>query len=143
MRISDWSSDVCSSDRLLLDGDKSAPGGEQAAPASPDAEAAPPSTIEMSADRIKTAEIGLFTVGDAGFGSEIIAQGSVEAPPRGLAVLTAGADGRITRIYKHIGDPVARGERVQKTASRDAAPRSGDLRTASDPAATPQTHKQH
>jgi cobalt-zinc-cadmium efflux system membrane fusion protein len=115
---------------LLMDGDKSAPGGEQAAPASPDAEAAPPSTIEMSADRIKTAEIGLFKVGDAGFGSEIIAQGSVEAPPSGLAVLTAGADGRITRIYKQIGDPVARGERVATIESREAATISGDLRAA-------------
>src|SRR3546814_12173269 len=76
------------------------------------------------------AEIGLFKVGDAGFGSEIIAQGSVEAPPSGLAVLTAGADGRITRIYKQIGDPVARGERVATIESREAATISGDLRAA-------------
>src|SRR3546814_8630224 len=133
MRISDWSSDVCSSDLpcggrspartpggngtmkdftamnrkylaaaaaivlvaggtgyLLMDGDESAPGGEQAAAPSSATEAAPPSRIEMSADRIKMAEIGRFKVGDAGLGSEIIAQGSVEAPPSGLAVLTAG-----------------------------------------------------
>src|SRR3546814_12584027 len=88
----------------------------------------PPSRIEMSADRIKMAEIGLFKVGDAGFGSEIIAQGSVEAPPSGLAVLTAGADGRITRIYKQIGDPVARGERVATIESSEAAQLSGHLR---------------
>src|SRR3546814_19354297 len=68
---------------LLMDGDESAPGGEQAAAPSSATEAAPPSRIEMSADRIKMAEIGLFKVGDAGFGSEIIAQGSVEAPPSG------------------------------------------------------------
>src|SRR3546814_5697395 len=55
---------------LLMDGDESAPGGEQAAAPSSATEAAPPSRIEMSADRIKIAEIGLFQVGDAGFGSE-------------------------------------------------------------------------
>src|SRR3546814_7113650 len=82
---------------LLMDGDESAPGGEQAAAPSSATEAAPPSRIEMSADRIKMPEIGLFKVGDAGFGSEIIAQGAVEAPPSGLAVLTAGPDVRITR----------------------------------------------
>src|SRR3546814_12752857 len=74
----------------------------------------PPSRIEMSADRIKMAEIGLFKVGDAGFGSEIIAQGSVAAPPSGLAVLTAGADGRVTRNSNQIGDPVARGDRSEE-----------------------------
>src|SRR3546814_11347099 len=110
--------------------DESAPGGEQAAAPSSATEAAPPSRIEMSADRIKMAEIGLFKVGDAGFGSEIIAQGSVEAPPSGLAVLTAGADGRIPRLYKQIGDPVARGERVATIASREAETLSGDRRSA-------------
>src|SRR3546814_3512866 len=53
---------------LLMDVDESAPGGEQAAAPSSATEAAPPSRIEMSADRIKMAEIGLFKVGDAGFG---------------------------------------------------------------------------
>src|SRR3546814_11713807 len=101
--------------------DESAPGGEQAAAPSSATEAAPPSRIEMSADRIKMAEIGLFKVGDAGFGSEIIAQGSVEAPPSGLAVLTAGADGRITRTYKQNGDPVAHGESVATNQSRGEA----------------------
>lgn len=86
--------------------------------------------IAIDDARIKAAGIGLFTVGDAGFGSEIIAQGAVEAPPSGLAVLTAGADGRVTRISKQIGDAVGRGETIATIESRDAATISGSLRAA-------------
>lgn len=114
---------------LLMDNGEGAPAVEQGAP-SPAEEAAPPSSIGMSAERIKMAEIGLFKVGAAGFGSEIIAQGSIEAPPTGLAVLTAGAGGRVVRISKQIGDPVARGERVATIESREAASISADLRAA-------------
>ncbi|MGN6622333.1 MAG: efflux RND transporter periplasmic adaptor subunit, partial [Sphingomonas sp.] len=92
--------------------------------------AATPESIPMDAARIKAAEIGLYKVGDGGFGSQVIAQGAIEAPPSGHAVLTAGADGRVTRITKQIGDAVARGETIATIESRDAASISGSLRAA-------------
>ena len=70
--------------------------------------AAPPNSIAMDAARIKAADIGLYRFDDGGFGAQVIAHGAIEAPPSGLAVLTAGADGRVTRITKQIGDAVAK-----------------------------------
>lgn len=87
-------------------------------------------TLVMTADRIKSAEIVLHTVSDTPFGSEIVAQGSVVAPPSGLAVLTAGADGRVTRITKQLGDAVARGESIATIESREAAGISADVASA-------------
>lgn len=102
------------------------------AASAPASDAAPrtPSVIAMDDARIKAADIGLYRIDDGGFGSQVIAQGAIEAPPSGLAVLTAGADGRVTRITKQIGDAVARGETIATIESRDAASISGSLRAA-------------
>lgn len=105
-------------------------GGQSGATAEQSAEAAQPQQIEMDAARISAAEIQLLRVAETPFGAEIVAQGAVTAPPTGLAVLTAGADGRITRISKQLGDPVGRGEGIATIESRDAAAISGDLRSA-------------
>jgi membrane fusion protein, heavy metal efflux system len=55
------------------------------------------------------------------FGSEILAQATVAAPPEGRSSLTARADGAVTRIFKRLGDPVGAGETVALLESRDAA----------------------
>ena len=113
----------------LLAGDDSTPDTMVATEAAPEAPTGP-DRVAMTADRIKAAEIALVEVGGGAFGSEIVAQGAIESPPSGMAVLTAGAEGRITRITKQIGDAVGRGETIARIESRDAANLSGDLSTA-------------
>lgn len=77
--------------------------------------------VEMTPARLATAGIATETVSAGSLGAEIIAQASVTAPPEGRAILTARADGAVTRIYKRLGDPVSAGETVALLESRDAA----------------------
>src|SRR3546814_17318092 len=91
MRISDWSSDVCSSD-LAADTQS----GEKA---EEDAEAHADS-LPMTADAIRAADIAVEAVRTGGLGSEIIAQATVAAAPNGEAIVTARAGGAAPRVYK-------------------------------------------
>ena len=96
-----------------------------AAPAAASAEAEEEGHVEgqilMDAVRAKDAGIMTETVQAGGLGSEILAQGIVAATPDGEAVLTARADGAITRIHRRLGDAVGAGEAVAVIESRDAA----------------------
>ena len=86
--------------------------------------------VALSAIQITSAGIELLTVGESSTGAEVIAQGTVASTPNGLAVLTAGAAGRVTAIDKRLGDPVRRGERIAALESRDAASITADSATA-------------
>lgn len=96
-----------------------------AAPAAASAEAEEEGHVEgqilMDAARANDAGIMTETVQAGGLGSEILAQGIVAATPDGEAVLTARADGAITRIHRRLGDAVGAGEAVAVIESRDAA----------------------
>ena len=86
--------------------------------------------IEMDAARAKAAGIVTEVTQAGGLGSEIIAQGVVAAAPDGEAVLTARADGAITRITKRLGDSVAAGEAIAYLESRDASTIAAERSTA-------------
>ena len=86
--------------------------------------------VAISASQITSAGIELLNVGETSTGAELIAQGTVASTPNGLAVLTAGAAGRVTAIDKRLGDPVRRGERIAALESRDAASITADSATA-------------
>ncbi len=86
--------------------------------------------IEMDGARAKSAGIVTEVTQAGGLGSEIIAQGVVAAAPDGEAVLTARADGAITRITKRLGDSVAAGEAIAYLESRDASTISAERSTA-------------
>jgi cobalt-zinc-cadmium efflux system membrane fusion protein len=77
--------------------------------------------ILMDEARAKAAGIITETIRSGGLGAEIIAQGVVAAAPDGEAVLTARADGAITRISKRLGDSVSAGESIASLESRDAS----------------------
>lgn len=77
--------------------------------------------ILMDEARAKGAGIVTETIGAGGLGSEILAQGVVASTPEGEAVLTARADGAITRIHRRLGDAVRAGDTVAVMESRDAA----------------------
>ena len=86
--------------------------------------------IEIDAARAKAAGIVTEITQAGGLGAEIIAQGVVAAAPDGEAVLTARADGAITRITKRLGDSVAAGEAIAYLESRDASAIAAERSTA-------------
>lgn len=86
--------------------------------------------IEMDDARAKAAGIVTEVTQAGGLGAEIIAQGVVAAAPDGEAVLTARAEGTITRITKRLGDSVAAGETIAWLESRDASAIAAERSTA-------------
>ncbi|WP_428630630.1 efflux RND transporter periplasmic adaptor subunit [Sphingopyxis sp.] len=92
-----------------------------AAPAEKEEEGHVEGQILMDEARAKGAGIVTETIQSGGLGSEILAQGIVAATPEGEAVLTARADGAITRINRRLGDYVQAGDTVAVMESRDAA----------------------
>jgi cobalt-zinc-cadmium efflux system membrane fusion protein len=70
-----------------------------------------PSSLAITPEAIKAAEIGVEPINAGGLGSEIISQ----------ATVTARAGGAVTRLFKRLGDPVSAGETIAIVQSRDAA----------------------
>ncbi|MCC6478733.1 MAG: efflux RND transporter periplasmic adaptor subunit [Sphingomonadaceae bacterium] len=91
----------------------------------------PEGFVEMDDARAKAAGIATETTQAGGLGAEIIAQGVVAAAPDGEAVLTARADGAITRITKRLGDSVKAGETIAYLESRDAGTIAAERSSAS------------
>ena len=81
----------------------------------------PPGFVEMTPARLAASGVQTTRIEAGSLGAEIIAQATVTAPPEGEALVTARADGAVTRINKRLGDPVAAGETVALLESRDAA----------------------
>ncbi len=86
--------------------------------------------VELTDEQVSASQIDIVTAEVSSLGAEIIAQGSVATSPQGQAVLSAGAEGRVTRIQKRLGDPVRRGEAVATIDSREAAAISADVTSA-------------
>jgi membrane fusion protein, heavy metal efflux system len=86
--------------------------------------------VRLTDEQISTSEIEIIEVEASSLDAEIIAQGSVTPSPQGQAVLSAGAEGRVTRINKRLGDAVRRGETVATVESREAAAISSDVAAA-------------
>jgi len=96
-----------------------------------DSAEAPPSSLAMTDEAIRAADIAVEAVRSGGLGSEIPAQATVTAAPNGEAIVTARAGGAVTRVFKRLGDPVKAGEGLAVVQSRDAAQIAAD-RTAAD-----------
>lgn len=86
--------------------------------------------VELTDEQVKASQLDIVTAQVSSLGAEIIAQGSVATSPQGQALLSAGAEGRVTRIQKRLGDPVRRGETVATIESREAAAISADVTSA-------------
>ena len=91
----------------------------------------PEGFVAMDDARAKAAGIATEAIQAGGLGAEIIAQGVVAAAPGGEAVLTARADGALTRIVKQLGDSVSAGETVAYLESRDAGTIAAERSSAS------------
>lgn len=85
------------------------------------AEAPIPAGVTITGPEIVTSQIKVEAVGAGGVDARILAPGTVTAAPDGQAVLTAGAAGTVTRIFKRLGESVRAGETVATLVSRDAA----------------------
>lgn len=86
--------------------------------------------LRLTEEQISTSDIEIISVEAGSLDAEIIAQGSVAPSPQGQAVLSAGAEGRVTRINKRLGDAVRRGDTVATIESREAAAISSDVAAA-------------
>lgn len=77
--------------------------------------------IPMTPERLAASGIRVEQVQPGLLATDVIAQATVTAPPEGLALISAPAGGRVSRILKRLGDPVGRGETVVLLESREAS----------------------
>lgn len=104
-----------------------------AAPASVAEEAhdeASADTVAIDAAGIAASQIGVAPAATGALDAILTAAATVASPPDAQAVLTAGADGTVTRIFKRVGDPVRRGETIALIESRDASSIAADRAAA-------------
>ncbi|MEY2927927.1 MAG: hypothetical protein RL367_2404 [Pseudomonadota bacterium] len=92
---------------------------------------ADPDSVTITADGIKTSDIGVAPASAGNVAEIILASATIEATPDAQAVLTARAPGTVTRIFKRIGDRVGAGETVALVESRDASAIVADRGAAS------------
>ena len=109
-------------DRLLF---RSAP-----PPATTEEAEEAPSSLKLDAARIREAGIVVEAAVGGNLGAEILAPASVAAQPGGAAVLTAHAEGVVSRLNKRLGDPVKAGEVLALVDSKDAAQIASDRASA-------------
>jgi len=83
--------------------------------------AAPSDVVAITAEGIKTSQIGIAPARAGELDAAIPASASVEATPDAEAVLTARAPGTVSRIFKRIGDPIRAGETLALVESREAS----------------------
>ena len=88
-------------------------------------------SVAISAEGIKTSDIGVAPAVAGNVSGLILASASVTATPDAQAVLTARAPGTVTRIFKRIGDTVGAGDTVALVESRDASAIAADRVAAS------------
>lgn len=86
--------------------------------------------VEMDAARAAAAGIQTERIAPASLIAEILGHGNVVAAPDGEALLTARAEGTVSRITKRLGDPVVAGEIIAYLESRDAAAIAAERSTA-------------
>lgn len=89
-----------------------------------------PQTLEVPVEHIKAANIGLETVAAGDLAAEVLSPGRIAATPKGQALVTASAAGKITRLNKQLGEAVKAGETLATVESRDAAAIAADRSVA-------------
>src|SRR5436190_14533352 len=73
-------------------------------------EAAAKTSLEIADKEIAAAGIAVEPAAMGNLGAEVLAPATAAALPNGEAVLTAQAGGKITRLFKRLGDAVRAGE---------------------------------
>ncbi len=105
--------------------------GTDAVPASKTAVAADgPVSVEVEQANITAAGIQVQPVSAGDLSAEILAPARVAAAPKGQAIVTATAAGRVTRLAKQLGDPVKAGDVLAVVESREAGAIAADRSVA-------------
>ena len=99
--------------------------------AKPEAAKAGPAKLAITSAALQAAGVQVEAASGGGLGGEILAAATVAAAPDGQAVLTAHAQGAVTKLYKRLGDPVRAGETVALVESREASAIAADRGVAS------------
>ena len=99
--------------------------------AKPEAPKAGPGKLAITPAALQAAGVQVEAASGGGLGGEILAAATVAAAPDGQAVLTAHAQGAVTKLYKRLGDPVRAGETVALVESREASSIAADRSVAS------------
>lgn len=101
-------------------------------PPAPAAKSAPmgPATLKVDPRELAAAGIVVEQASGGNFTAEILAPAVAASQPRGVATLTAHADGIISRLNKRLGDPVKAGEVLAVVDSKDAAQLASDRSSA-------------
>ncbi|KQM98776.1 efflux RND transporter periplasmic adaptor subunit [Sphingomonas sp. Leaf25] len=97
------------------------PTAAPAPPAEAEHDEAPTDTVAIDAAGIAASQITVVAAAAGSIDAILSAAATVASPPDAQAVLAAGADGTVTRIFKRVGDPVARSETIALIESRDAS----------------------
>lgn len=93
--------------------------------ASAQAEGAAPE-IKIPAEYLGIAKIAVEAVSSGSPEAEILAAGTVTAPPNSEAIIVARASGNISRINRQLGDTVRAGEVLAQVDSMEAATMAAD-----------------
>lgn len=88
-----------------------------------------PESLLLTAKQIRANNIFVGSPEAAG-NTEILVPGTVTASPTGIARLDASANGVVRRIFRHLGDPVRRGETIATIESGEAAGLTSDIASA-------------
>jgi len=99
------------------------------AAASAQAESGTPE-IKIPADYLNIAKIAVEPVLNGGLEAEILASGTVAAPPNSEAIIVARASGNISRIHRQLGDAVRAGEALALVDSMEATSMAADRTVA-------------
>jgi cobalt-zinc-cadmium efflux system membrane fusion protein len=83
-------------------------------------------SLKLDSKEISAAGIVVEPVRAGNLGAEILAPALTTAQPRGVASLTAHAEGTISRLNKRLGDAVRAGEVLALVDSKDAAQIASD-----------------
>jgi len=94
------------------------------------AEPAARTSLEIADAEIAAARIGIEPAAMGNLGAEVLAPATAAALPDGEAVLTAQAGGKVTRLFKRLGDAVRAGEVLALVEGREAATMAADRASA-------------
>lgn len=98
----------------------------QAASAEPVAK----TSLDIADAEIAAAGIGIEPAVLGNLGAEVLAPATAAALPNGEAVLTAQAGGKVTRLFKRLGDAVREGEVLALVEGREASTMAADRSSA-------------
>lgn len=86
--------------------------------------------VKIPAEYLSIAKIAVEPVGDGGLSAEILAPGTVAAPPNSEALIVARASGNVTRVNRQLGDTVRAGEALALVESSEAATMAAERNVA-------------